>query len=212
MERSRRPRLVIADNHRLFAEACKGIVEPEFNVVGITSDGGCLLNLVCELKPDVVILEIAMQALNGLQGGEEIKRALPSTRIVYLTMDPSPELAAEALRRGASGYVSKAAGANELIIAIRKALRGESYLSSGIPKASVEFLYREARHCRAKNRTTERQRDVLKLLVEGKRMKEIASILGTSVGTVAFHKYGMMQKLGLRTSAELLQFALREHV
>jgi DNA-binding NarL/FixJ family response regulator len=212
MQSSGRPRLVIADNHRLFAEACKGFLEPEFDVVGITSDSGCLLKLVDELRPDVLILEIGMPGLNGLDGGEEIKRSLPSTRVIYVTMNPQPEIAAEAFRRGALGYVSKASKSDELRAAIRKALMGESYLSSSISKATVGFLVREGRHSRAYRSTTKRQRDVLQLLADGKSMKEIAGILGTSPGTVAFHKYGMMERLGLRTSAELLQYAFSQRL
>ncbi|MGD0470250.1 MAG: response regulator transcription factor [Terriglobales bacterium] len=212
MEHRRRARLVIADDHTLLAEACKSFLEPEFEVVGIVDNGRALLRLACELKPDVVVLDIAMPQLNGLDAGDQIKHLLPATKLVFLTMNMSPEVAAEAFRRGASGYIVKSSAAEELVRAIRRALRSESYMSSAITKETVDFLLRSGGSYTEEQRITPRQSEVLQLLAEGKSMKEIAGILNLQPGTVAFHKYKMMETLGLKSNAGLLQYAIKRHL
>src|SRR5207249_1131421 len=147
-----------------------------------------------------VILDIAMPQLNGLDAGEEIKRLLPATKLVYLTMNISPDVAAEAFRRGASAYVVKHAAASELITAVRRALRSESYLSPAITKETVDYLLRSGNSYTKEKRITRRQSEVLQLLAGGMSMKEIANILNLKPGTVAFHKYRIMETLGLKTS------------
>ena len=212
MEHRHRARLLIADDHTLLAEACKSFLEPEFEVVGIADNGRTLLRLVSELRPDVVVLDIAMPKLNGLDAGEQIKHLSPATKLVFLTMDMSPEVAAEAFRRGASGYVVKSSSAEELARAIRRALKSESYLSPAITKETVDFLLRSGDSCVEEKRITRRQSEVLQLLAEGLSMKEIANVLNLKPGTVAFHKYKMMETLGLKSNAELLQYAIKHHV
>jgi DNA-binding NarL/FixJ family response regulator len=211
MEPRHRARLLIADDHTLLAEACKSLLEPEFEVVGIVDNGRELLRLACELKPDVVILDIAMPQLNGLDAGDEIKHLLPATKLVFLTMNMSPEVAAEAFRRGASAYVVKSSAAEELFRAIRRALKSESYLSPVITKETVDFLLRSATSYVEEKRITRRQSEILQLLAEGMSMKEVANVLNLKPGTVAFHKYRMMETLGLKTNAELLQYAIKHH-
>jgi len=212
MEHRHSARLVIADDHTLVAEACKSFLEPEFEVAGIVDNGRSLLRLACELKPEVVILDIAMPQLNGLEAGEQIKHLLPATKLVFLTMNMSPEMAAEAFRRGASGYVVKSAAAEELVRAIRRALRSESYLSPAITRDTVDFLLRKGNPYSEEKRITPRQKEVLQLLAEGKSMKEIAGALNLKAGTVAFHKYKMMEVLGLKSNAELLHYAIKHHL
>lgn len=212
MEHRHRARLLIADDHTLLAEACKSLLEPEFEVVGIVNNGRALLRLACELKPDVVILDVAMPQLNGLDAGDQIRHLLPATKIVFLTMNMSPEVAAEAFRRGASGYIVKSSAAEELVRAIRRALRSESYMSSAITRETVDFLLRSGGSYTEEQRITPRQREVLQLLAEGKAMKEIAGILNLKPGTVAFHKYKMMETLGLKSNAELLHYAIKHHL
>lgn len=212
MEHRHRARLLIADDHTLVAEACKNLLEPEFEVVGIVDNGRALVRKVCELKPEVVILDIAMPQLNGLDAGDHIKHLLPATKLVYLTMNMLPEVAAEAFRRGASGYVVKSSAAAELIAAVRRALRSESYLSPLITKETVDFLLRNGHSYAEEKRITRRQREVLQLLAEGMSMKEAANILQLKPGTVAFHKYRIMETLGLKTNAELLQYAIKHHL
>jgi DNA-binding NarL/FixJ family response regulator len=212
MESRHRSRLLIADDHILVAEACKKFLEPEFEVVGIVGNGRALLRMVSELRPDVVILDIGMPQLNGLDAGEQIKHLNPSIKIVYLTMNTAPDVAAEAFRRGASGYVVKSSAAEELVTAIRRALRSESYLSPMITKDTVDFLLRSGHSYSDEKRITQRQSEVLQLLAEGMSMKEIANVLDLKPGTVAFHKYRIMQNLGLKTNAELLQYAIKHHM
>lgn len=212
MQLRHRARLLIADDHTLVAEACKNLLEPEFEVLGLVDNGRDLLRLVSETKPDVVVLDIAMPQLNGLDAGGQIKHLLPTTKLVYLTMNMSPEVAAEAFRRGASAYVVKSATVAELITAVRRALKSESYLSPLITKETVDFLLRSRHPYSEERRITRRQSEVLQLLAEGMSMKEIASVLNVKPGTVAFHKYRIMDSLGLRTNAELLQYAIKHHM
>ena len=212
MEHRHRARLLIADDHTLLAEACKSFLEPEFDVVGIADNGRALVQLASELKPDVVVLDIAMPQLNGLDAGDQIKHILPATKLVFVTMNMAPEVAAEAFRRGASGYVVKSCGAEELVRAVRRALKSESYLSPVITKDTVDFLLRNGASYVEEKRITPRQSEVLQLLAEGKSMKEIANVLNLKPGTVAFHKYKMMETLGLKSNAELIQYAIKNHL
>ena len=212
MEKRHKPRLLIADDHTLLAEACKNLLEPEFEVVGIVSDGRALLEMAMKVKPDVIILDITMPRLNGLDAGEQIKQQLRSVKLVYMTMNLAADVAAEAFRRGASGYVLKQSAADELLTALRKVLKGESYLSSLITKDTVDFLIRSGKAVSEERRITTRQSEVLQLLAEGMSMKEIANVLDLKPGTVAFHKYRIMETLGLKTNAELLEYAIKHHM
>jgi DNA-binding NarL/FixJ family response regulator len=212
MENRHRARVLIADDHKLVAEACKGLLEPEFDVVGTVSDGRALLEAAAELRPDVIILDISMPQLNGLDAGEQIKQKSRGTKLIYLTMMLGPDVAAEAFRRGASGYVLKHCNAEELVIAVRRVLRGESYLSPAITKDTVEYLLRSEAVYKEQKHISGRQSEVLQLLAEGKSMKEIAFILNLKPGTVAFHKYQIMDVLGIKTSAGLIEYAIKHHM
>jgi len=208
-----RSSVLIADDHTLVADLCKKLLETEFDVVGTVSDGRALVRTAIDLKPDVIVLDIAMPILNGLDAGEQIKEKLPAVKLVYLTMNPDPEVAAEAFRRGASGYLLKTCAAGELVIAVRKVLRGLSYMSSRLSKDTVDYLRRHAKELvEEKERLTERQREVLQLLAEGRVMKEVGGILNMSTRTVAFHKYRIMEVLGARSNAELVRYAVRNHM
>jgi DNA-binding NarL/FixJ family response regulator len=188
------------------------LLEPEFDVVGVVTDGRALIEAAAELRPHIVILDIAMPHLNGLDAGENIKQKNGSIKLVFLTMDTSPDLAAEAFRRGASGYVLKQCSADELLIAVRRVLRGQSYLPPLITKQTVEFLLRSGATYRQEKHISGRQREVLQLLAEGRSMKDIAYTLGVKPGTVAFHKYRTMEALGLKSNAELVGYAIRHHI
>jgi DNA-binding NarL/FixJ family response regulator len=212
MENRHRARVLIADDHKLVAEACKGLLEPEFDVVGTVSDGRALLQAAAELRPDVVILDISMPQLNGLDAGEQIKQKSRGTKLIFLTMMLGPDVAAEAFRRGASGYVLKHCNAEELVVAVRRVLRGESYLSPAITKDTVEYLLRSGAVYKEEKHISGRQSEVLQLLAEGKSMKEIAFILNLKPGTVAFHKYQIMDVLGIKTSAGLIEYAIKHHM
>ncbi len=209
MDHRNKMRLLIADDHTLVAEAFKNLLEPEFEVVGIANDGRSLLRAARELKPDVFVVDIGMPLLNGLDAAEQIKDEFPKAKIIFLTMNTDAAIAADAFRRGASGYLVKNAAASELLVAIRDVLDGKSYLSPLITKQTVELRIRSQK---GSPKITKRQREILQLLAEGHPMKEIAYILGIKSGTVAFHKYRIMAKLQLKTNTELLQYAIKHHL
>jgi DNA-binding NarL/FixJ family response regulator len=197
----------------LVAELCKKLLEAEFDVVGTVGDGRALLRSASDLKPDVIVVDIAMPILNGLDAGQQVKEMLPAVKLVYLTMNPDPELAAEAFRRGASGYLLKTCAADQMVTAIRKVLRGMSYLSPQLSKETVSYLRNESKMpIEEQERLTDRQREVLQLLVEGKVMKQVGDILHMTTRTVAFHKYRIMEVLGARSNAELVRYAVRNHM
>jgi len=207
-----RSTILIADDHVLVAEVCKQLLEPEFNVIGIVNDGHALMRAAVELRPDVVIVDIAMPKLNGLDAGEQIKKKNHALKLVYLTMSPGPDVAAEAFLRGASGYVLKHCSARELVVAVRRVLRGESYLSPLITKETIDYLIRSGRTFSSEKRITIRQSEILQLFAEGKSMKEIAYMLNLKPGTVAFHKYKLMEALGAKSNVELLEYAIQRHM
>jgi DNA-binding NarL/FixJ family response regulator len=204
-----KPRILMADDHAMVLEAFRALLEPEFEMVGTVTDGRMLLEEFSKLHPDVVLLDIAMPLLNGLDAGRQLKAQRSSVKLIYLTMNPDPDLAGEALRLGASGYVLKNSAAHELKQAIREALRGRSYITPLITHDVVGSLIE---HRADRHELTMRQREVLQLLAEGKSMKEVAAILDLTPRTVAFHKYRMMEQLRVKTSAELVQFAVKQGI
>lgn len=207
------PRVLIADDHRLLAELCKGLLQAEFDVVGMVSDGRTLVRTATTLKPDAVVVDIAMPILNGLDAIDQILEELPDIKVLILTMHKDADLVAEAFRRGASGYVLKTCAASELVSAIRDVLRGKMYVSR--PLRTDELLYslrQPKRSGREKRPLTGRQREVLQLIAEGKVMKEIGDTLNMATRTVAFHKYRIMETLGVKSSAELVRYAIRNHI
>ena len=212
MQRKPGARLLLADDHRLLVDACRSLLEPEYQVVGVETDGRSLVKSALTLKPDVVILDIAMPHLNGLDAAQQIKQKLPSTKLVFMAMNQAPEVAAEAFRRGASAYVLKQSAAEELVNAVRTVLRGESYLSPLVARETVNFLLNQAKPATAEAQITARQSEILQLLAEGMSMKEVANELNLKPGTVAFHKYRMMETLGLKTNAELLEYAIKRQM
>lgn len=207
------PRIIIADDHTLVAEACRKLLEPDYEVVATVSDGRALVRAVAEFRPDLIIVDVSMPLLNGLDAGQQAKELLPSVKVIFLTMNHDVDLAAEAFRRGASGYLLKTCAASELAVSVRDVLRGKSYLSPLIAKETVNFLLRQDKKLVDEaDRLTERQREVLQLLAEGKCMKEVAAVLNLATRTVAFHKYRIMDVLNIRTNSELVQYAIRNHL
>jgi DNA-binding NarL/FixJ family response regulator len=210
---SARYTVLLADDHCLIAEFCKSLLEPEFNVIGIVNDGRELLRLALEVKPDVVVADISMPILNGLDAGKQLKEMLPNVKLVYLTMHSSEEFAAEAVLHGASGYLVKTCAASELKIALRTVFRGERYLSSVISKDKVNTLIWEGSDAEKLRRDlTLKERAVLQLLAEGVRLKEVAVILGIRPRTVAFHKYNIRTTLGITSDAEMITYAVKNHM
>ena len=205
-------RILIADNHKLVADGCKQMLGPQFNVVGIVTDGRAVVQAALKLKPDVVILEVDLPQLNGLGAAGQIKRYLPSLKMVFLAASSDVDAVAEAFRQGASAYVLKQSGADEFITAVRRVLRGESYLSPLISRETIESLLQPCKHQELGQQLSLREIEVLQLLTEGRSMKQVAGILEVALTTVAFHKYKMMEKLGIDTNAELLQYAMHHHM
>jgi DNA-binding NarL/FixJ family response regulator len=205
-----RPRILIADDHTVVAEAFKTLLEPEYQVV-LVADGKSLLTAAKELKPDVVLLDLGMPLLNGLDAGQELKRSFPRVRLIILTMNEDPDVASKALRHWATGYLLKKSAGIELKKAIAQVLSGHSYVSPSIAQKLMDEFIRNPRPDRAKE-LTQRQRQVLQLLAEGRSMKEAAAVLDIAVRTIAFHKYRIMEDLGLKTNADLVRFAIRENI
>jgi DNA-binding NarL/FixJ family response regulator len=208
-----RSRILIADDHTLIADLCRRLLETEFEVVGIVNNGRAMVRTAVELKPDAILVDISMPLLNGLDAGQQVKERLPAVKLIFLTMNNDVELAAEAFRRHASGFLSKTCDASELVTAVRAVLRGESYMSRTICRDEVKYLRRTETELKLEEeRLTERQREVLQLMAEGMRMKEIGSILYMTTRTVAFHKYRIMRALGATNNAELIRYAVRNHL
>jgi len=200
------PRVILADDHTMLVEAFRKLLESQCDVVGTVSDGRALLETAPQLKPDLIIVDIAMPLMNGLDAGLRLKKLMPAVKLIFLTMNEDPDLAMEAMRCGASGYLLKSSAGSELIRAIQMALKGKSYvtpqIASGMQKAFINNPQPKTR-----NKTlTPRQREVVQLLAEGKSMKEVASVLNVTPRTIAFHKYRVMEELNLKTTAELIQF------
>ena len=212
MESITRGRVLLADDHTLLLDALERLLEPHYEVVGKVSDGWAVLSAAAELKPDVIVLDVSMPLLNGLEAARQIRRTMPSIKLVFLTMLEDPDLGAEAFRAGASGYLLKTSAGDELSKAIDEALCGRSYITPPMAREMVESSMHPAPKERASGRLTPRQREVLQLLAEGRSMKAAAAILNVTPRTVAFHKYRMMEELRLKTSAELIQFAVREKI
>jgi DNA-binding NarL/FixJ family response regulator len=206
---SRSPRVLLADDHTMLLEAFRRLLAPTCNVVGTVADGRALVEAALRLKPDVIVADISMPLLNGMDACRQLQPRLPKAKWVFLTVNEDPDVAVEAFRLGGLGYLLKSSAASELFLAIEKAMRGEPYLTPQLAKGvplSV-FLTRTARS--PTDGLTDRQREFVQLLAEGRPMKEVASILGVTSRTVAFHKYSIMQNLGLKSSAELVQYAVQ---
>ncbi len=205
-------RILLADDHTLVAEAIKRLLEPEFEVVGMVGDGRSLVREACALKPDVVLVDLNMPMLNGLDASEQLKAAHPGMKLIVLTMNEDAEIAAQTMRTWASGYLLKKSAGSELVKAVREVLRGGKYITPALEEVLAELSTREPRSPEAGRVLTQRQREVLQLLAEGRTMKEAAAILNVAARTVAFHKYRIMQDFGLANNSELLRFAMKQRI
>jgi DNA-binding NarL/FixJ family response regulator len=209
----KRPRVLIADDHRMVIDGLRGFLEPEFEVVGAVNDGRAVLQAVQELNPDVLIVDVSMPLLNGLDCTRHLRESGCTAKILILTMHPDATLAQESLSAGASGYLLKSSPGSELKGALREVLRGRTYLSPEVSRDAVEIMGRmNSIHEEVWARLTPRQREVLQLLAEGKSHKEVAGILNISVKTAEYHKYAIFATLGLKNNAELVQYAIRHGI
>jgi DNA-binding NarL/FixJ family response regulator len=197
-------RVLLVDDHILFLEALNKLLEPVCNIVGTASDGRSLISLAEKLRPEVIVTDIHMPNLNGFDACEQLLKKLPHSRIIFLTMNEDPDSAEEAMRRGAFGYVLKGGASAELFKAIQTVVMGRMYITPAITREPVNVFVSRARGRETNEKLTPRQREVLQLLVEGKSMKEAAAILSITPRTIAFHKYTMMQHLGVTRNSELV--------
>jgi DNA-binding NarL/FixJ family response regulator len=205
----RKARVLLADDHRLLLEAFEKLLQPDFDVVGAVGDGHALLAAAQELKPDVIVLDIAMPQMNGMVAAKRLREMMPEVKLIFLTVNEDADFASEAMGIGASGYLLKSSAASELFQAIEAALEGRSYVTPMIMQEMVESLATGRQTDQASAKLTTRQREVLQLLAEGRPMKEVANILDVTPRTVAFHKYRIMEELGLKSSADLVRFAIK---
>lgn len=208
----RRPRVILADDHTLILDALKSLLEPEFEVVGMFADGRALMEGAAALNPNVIVLDIGMPMMNGLNAGHRLKQQMPLVKLVYLTMNHDADMAGEAFRLGASAYLLKNSAAAELQNAIREVVRGGYYVTPLMTKGMDGSFIQNFKRRKSTNALTLRQKEVLQLLAEGRSMKEVAFVLKVSPRTVAFHKYTMMEHLQIRSSAELIEYAMRSAI
>jgi DNA-binding NarL/FixJ family response regulator len=205
-----KPRVLLADDHTLILSAFEKLLTPECEIVGQVSDGRALVAAAEKLRPDVIVLDVGMPLLNGLEAARQIKRKQPAIKLVFLTMNEQTELAATAFEAGASGYLLKRSATSELLTSIREVMQGRSYVTPLVTKDLVGTLLNPDKRKPAE--LTSRQREVLQLLAEGRSMKEVASQLNVAPRTVAFHKYQMMEQLNVKSTAELVQYAVKHHI
>ena len=205
-------RILIADDHRIVAEGMKIMLEPEFGPVAIVEDGRALVAAAEKLRPEIIVADISMPLLNGIDAVRQIKKKQPGILVIFLTMHPDPSYAAAAFEAGAAGYVLKHAAPSELVTAIHYALEGKQYIAPQIAADLKQFYNSNTQKRADEIKLTPRQREILQLLAEGHPVKEIAGILNLSSRTVEFHKYRMMTELGIQNSTELIRFAVKHHL
>jgi DNA-binding NarL/FixJ family response regulator len=204
-------RVLLADDHPLFLAGLRTLLESECQVVGAVSDGRALVEAAARLRPEVIILDISLPLLNGIDAALQIKKDQPETKLLFLTMHANPAYLKAALAAGACGYLLKTSVREELLDALRDVIRNRIHVSPGFGEEIVEQFERHPRHFTVSQSVlTTRQREILQLVAEGRTAKEIAGILNVSLQTVAFHKHTIMNKLGLRTTAELTKYAIHE--
>ncbi len=207
----KKPRVLMADDHSLILAGLQKLVEVECDVVGTVEDGRALVEAAQKLRPDLILMDISMPLLNGLDAARQLTKLVPESKLMFLTMHASPTYATEAFQAGASGYLLKRSAASELSLAIRSVLQGQHYLTPLLTKDVLESVLKPATGERGKAASTAltpRQREVLQLVAEGRGTKEIANLLKVSVKTVEFHKARIMRQLDLHTTAELTKYAI----
>jgi DNA-binding NarL/FixJ family response regulator len=202
-----RPRILLGDDHTLVLDGFRKLLEDRCEIVGVAEDGRTLLRMAQELQPDIITLDISMPELNGVDAASKLKKLLPRTKLIFVTMHADPAYVSEAFKAGASGYLLKRSAGSELIQAIQSVMAGQWYVTPLVAKGLMEPVITGSAVLRDKPLTA-RQREVLQLVAEGKTVKEIASILSLSPKTVEFHKSQIMIQLDLHTTAELTKYAL----
>jgi DNA-binding NarL/FixJ family response regulator len=204
-------RIIIADDHTLIVDAFEALLSAECEVLAKVGDGRALVAAAAALHPDLIIVDLGMPLLNGLEAARQIRQRDPAIKLVFVTMNEDADIAAEAVRVGGAAYLLKRSAPSELLTAIREAMKGRFYITPLVAEGMLGSLMKSGRE-RPSSQLTPRQREILQLLAEGKSMKEVGSILNVTTRTVAFHKYRIMEQLRIKTSAELVQFAVRQRV
>ena len=206
-------RVLLADDHQIFLEGLKGLLEPEFDLVGTVEDGRTLVKEAERLRPDVIVTDISMPLLNGIEAVRQIKKSNHQIKVIFLTMHPDVSFASLAFEVGASGYVIKNSASHELITAINDAMMGKTYVTPEIAGELIQtYMKVESGQKVFDQKLTERQREILQLIAEGHLTKEIADILCISVRTVEKHKYNMMRELKIKTTADLVKYAIKQGI
>jgi len=208
----KRSRVLLADDHQMLLDALKELLEPTYEVVGLVTDGRALLKAAEKLRPDIIVLDIAMPQLNGLDAGRQLKGSMPRVKLIYMTMNEDPYLVGEAFRAGASAYLLKQAAGLELNRAIEAVLKGGSFVTPSVAKGLGDISMRDPKSREIAPQPTARQREVIQLLAEGRTMKEVAKLLYITPRTVAAHKYTAMELLQVKTNAELIQYAIKHRI
>ena len=208
----KKPRVLMADDHSLILAGLRKLVDGECDVVGTVEDGRALVEAAQRLRPDLILLDISMPLLNGLEAARQLRPLVPESKLIFLTMHASPTYATEAFQAGACGYLLKRSAASELSLAIKSVLQGQHYLTPSLTKDVLDSVLKPSTGERGKKAAsaalTARQREVLQLVAEGRGTKEIATVLSVSVKTVEFHKSRIMQQLDIHTTADLTKYAI----
>jgi len=205
-----RPRVLLADDHTMILAGLRSLLESDFDLVGTVEDGRSLLDAAEQLKPDVIMMDISMPLLNGIEAARQLRKTVPQSKIIFLTMHADVAYVKRAFEAGASGYLVKRSAARELVTAIHEVLKGHTYVTPLVTRDMLDSFHEPTdQPDKLQSSLTPRQREVLQLVAEGHSNKEIAAILNVSAKTVEFHKYNLMQTLGIRTTAELTQYAIR---
>lgn len=207
-----RPRVLLADDHRLVAEGLTRLLSEDCDLAGVVEDGRALVEAARRLKPDVIVADISMPLLNGIDALVQLKQEDPGVRVVFLTMHPDVAYARRAIEAGALGYVLKHSAPAELTLAIRAALRGQTFITPDLAGEVLKDMRDGVTAADPMAALTDRQREVLRLVVAGRSAKEIAHALDISPRTVEFHKYRLMESLGLKNNAELIHFAIKNGI
>lgn len=207
-----RPRVLLADDHRMLADALKKVLEPRCEVVGTVNNGRALLETAGKLNPDIIVLDITMPQLNGLDAGRQLKIKMPKAKLIFMTQHEDPYLVGKAFRCGASAFLLKEAAASELIDALEAVLKGGSYVTPSAAEGLANISVRDPNSPDHIPEPSPRQREVIQLLAEGHSMKEVADALKITVRTVAAHKYAVMELLQLKSNADLVQYAIKHRI
>jgi DNA-binding NarL/FixJ family response regulator len=208
----RPPRVLLADDHEILVDGLKSVLEPQYEVVGIALDGRALLEAAAKLQPDIIVLDIAMPVLNGLDAARQLKHTMPRVKLIFLTVNKDPYIVKEAFRAGASAFLLKQSAALELTEAIRQVLKGGTYVTPRISEGLSNISLRPPKDREHAPEPTPRQREVIQLLAEGRSMKQVADALQITPRTVAEHKYKVMELLQLKSNSDLVQYAIKHGI